>query len=240
MSKKYKIGRRKSLKLLASVGVGSVTLVNGVAAKGSSINTNFDPSNQSEVEEFLSNYNKDLNNLLGEEKKEFKRRIEAELSSSQKEAIADYFATQATIEINPTPMVASSEVSLNAVSGTFDTDYTVNAAINTRIGTFDAFDYTHEIEWDVSGSDVVDCISRRPSYNTYSHLGALYWSFDHDDVEALDINDTHCEATRRATFTRNFISGDIASTTDTCSITLLGDDKGYGSAPSVLLNGDDY
>lgn len=242
MSEDNEFRRRKVLSTTGSLAVGTIALAGRSTADVAGVDTDFDPNNRKELREFLQDYRAKLDQFESEDRaSEFKKQVAEELSDEQSAAIAEFFSREGELAVTVKNENSTAETSVGTLSsdGFYSYSYTVAAEINTVLGTFDAFEYTHEIDWEVSGGDVVECTSRQGGYKTYSHLNALYWSFESSKVRSKDVDDTNCEATRFAKFSRNFVSGDIASTTDTTTITLVGDNNGSGGAPRVLINGED-
>lgn len=240
MSNDPSIRRRRGIKLIGAIGIGAVVPVNTSSAERPEDKTGFDPTSRRELEAFLSSYLAKLQNLNKKDSEEFQIRIKSQLSDAQKAAIASYISNEGQFTASVSTSSDGPSVGISGITVTETYDYTLRVEIDTPIGKFDAYNYTHKIEWDIEGGDVVDVQSIRGGYKTYSHLGAVYWSFLGDSVSNVEVNPSYCEATRSASFRRNAISGSIASTTDTCQITLLGDDSGYGAAPRILENGEPY
>lgn len=232
--------RRKLLRTVGSLTVGTVALTGSAVASELNVNTDFNPDDPEEVRRFIESYHEELSQLNSEEEKsEFKKEVRSELSDQQSEAVAEYFTKNGSMSVGvEKKRISENDVNILNNDGFYDFSYTVSAAIILVGKEFDAFEYTHKLEWEVKDGDVVDCTSRQGGYDTKSHL-VLFWSFESARVRSKDVEDTHCEATRFAKFSRNVISGNISSGTDTTTITLLGDDTGSGSAPRVQINGED-
>lgn len=227
--------RRNVLKSAAVLGFGVPVFIKSVTADPQRPDVSFDPSSTTETRQFVKNsfeYSKMLN---AEGVEEERSRIVQSLSKRQAKAIEPYITTsQLVLESatdtgrtggNKTDNFSSGQVTTASSCTTYS--HTLSAYIQTPVGEYHAFDFTHEIDWCYDNDDYWGMQAHATGDGR--NYALVNWDYNGSIRDDFAERSTYFLSQKEGEFDRcAYIDFGWNCTTDYGFIELSGDIAGYG------------
>jgi len=194
---------------VASVGVGGLTGVSSAAGTGvEPLDTSFDPSDDSAVREFTRSTFAWSNRHTEDEIRAERTRLLESLTDEQLLAVSDVIDGAELVVTPRKPDAAAGDDASTAIRsedpiGTQSiscTEYTypLDAYLDTIVGTYHAFTYSHEIDWCYDGTD---CWNIEPrGYGDGNYYVLAYWNYLGDTGDDVYDGGTYFQSERTGSF----------------------------------------
>lgn len=236
----------KRRQVLRSIGAatGGLAFVGSASAKGTdkkSIDFDFNPKKHRETKRFVVSCFESADDMSSSELSDTEEEARDRLSNKQEKAIAEFIeeGTERSTKIEHnlkrdkpddsdegaiTPDAAPKQ------SGSFD--YTVSTEIKIQgHGLFDAYDYTHKLNWNYTPGQSVSGAYASTNANTHSYV-VVTWKYNGDADKNITYRDRYVRSYRKGKITQSFPGGSFKQHNYPL-IVLTGDNNGYGNAPRI-------
>lgn len=234
------MNRRSLLKQFGMIGSAAVATspVSGSSDRKSqdTVDTNFDASDREETAKFILSVFNAVQEKTQAKTQEVERSLEERLNPEQKQAIGKYLENNAVLRQEENISVGEEEDAKQTSYGTFD--HTVSTEIElylcTTTGhcswyTFDAYDYTHELNWEYDG-DTVSSGSASTTGNG-NNYALVKWTYEGDEDSDITYHsdDLYVKSYRQGYFVQSILIDGYFDENNYPEIELMGDNSGRGN-----------